>query len=209
MISPLRFRSATIVASLACAVTLAGGSAFAAGTTTTTSKPASRAAGVLPADLRFCFQITASQQAIGKIALTDSTRLGKIADEWDRISKVAPASLSADVKAVAVAYHLAVKQPKADADTTLKTITANARRISTYASANCRAPGGNGAPGAAPSAAAQEKLQACLKKKGVVLPNLGTGQAPPNGGQGGPQLDAKAIAALQACIQEVGIKLPG
>ncbi len=202
---------------VALCTSMSGAVGATATTTKTTSKTTSKPSLPGGESARFCFQLNSSQQAIAKLTATDTTRLSKIADQWDLIGKVSPTSIKTEVTAVAAAYRKASKEPKASSDATLKTIASSAKKISTYSSTNCKAPTGAGpAPGGAPSGAAATKMQACLKEKGVSLPGGGGqppaggaagagGQPPAGGGAGAPQLDAKSLAALQACAKAAGI----
>ena len=152
----------------------------------------------------FCAQLTNSQKAIAAVSKTAKDRNARIAAEWVKIDRFAPAALKADTTAVAAAYTKAAKQTGAAATATLATIAAAGKRITDYATKSCAAPaantGGAGGPGQGRGGDGDgdhdrgdrpdfdnPAFQACLKSKGVTMPSRPQpGQGRPGPGQGRP-----------------------
>lgn len=211
---PRSARVLLAVAGLALLVPAAAGAATA--TTTVTTKAAGSPI--------FCAQVANSQKAIAAVSKTAKDRNARIAAEWAKIDRFAPASLRKDTAAVAAAYAKAAKQTGSAAAATLATTAAAGKRITDFATKSCAsraATSGAGQPGQGPGRGREgddegdhehgdrpdfdnPAFQACLASKGVSMPprpQPGRGAKGDREGDHGrrPEMDDATHAAFEAC----------
>jgi hypothetical protein len=198
-----------VSAAAVTASTVGAGAAGAAAVTTTTAKAPSTAPSV------FCAQLRTSQTAMSQVGATTKDRYAKVAAEWSKIERFAPAGIKADVTAIRTAYEKASKQTGTAVTTTLTAAAAPGQRVTAFATKNC--PAGNRAGGTGPGGggAQFQAFQDCLAKEGVT--NIGRRVGPGQGGGNGrasqspPTTDAKTAAALQKCqsLRPEGARIGG
>lgn len=210
-----RTRPRTLPPMLAGAATLLALAVLAptAGAATATTKAATKTAtATKPGAGIFCAQLRNSQAAIATVPTTAKDRLARIAAEWTKIDRFAPASIKKDTAAILTAYRKAATQSASDAKATLAAIAASGQRVTTFATTGCPStasgtrggPGGPGGPGGMSDAERAKRLaelQACMKKQGVAVPDLKALGRGPRGAGAAPAatLPAKTQSALAAC----------
>lgn len=217
---PLR-RVGRLAAAVAGAATLVvvGVSAGGASAATPTTTPATTPAKPAGPSVVFCAQLRTSQTAMAQLNAQSKDRYAKVAAEWAKIERFAPADIKSDVTAIRTAYEKAAAQTGAAQTATLKTAATPAQKVTTYATKSCAAmqgagqgqgrgqggPGGFG-DGDGPNAEAFQAFQDCMAKQGVTSFGFGGGRNR-QGGQGGqgqapqspPTTTAKTAAALAKC----------